>query len=149
MRHYNRIKLISLVFILLMGVISCQETTNSSDEIAIREVLQKAESAWNAGNLVNYMNSYWQSDSLMFVGGKTISYGWKTTLLRYQKSYPNKAAMGKLSFSNIRIIFKDKKTALIMGKWKLEGIEGNPEGRYTLIFKKISGGWKIIYDHSS
>jgi len=144
-------KLFSILFLLIISfvVFSCEQNTEPEDEKAIKTVLQKAAEGWNSGNLMEYMNSYWHSDSLMFVGGKTISYGWDTTLYRYQMSYPDNAAMGKLYFSHIRIIFMDSKTAVVTGKWKLVRESDIPEGRYTLIFRKLPEGWKIVYDHSS
>ena len=140
---------ISILLFFSISFFSCEQNTEPDDENAIKIVLQKAAEGWNSGNLIEYMDSYWHSDSLMFVGGKTISYGWDSTLYRYQLSYPDKAVMGKLYFSQIRILFKDKQTAVVTGKWKLIRESDIPEGRYTLIFRKLPEGWKIVYDHSS
>jgi hypothetical protein len=61
----------------------------TSDEQAIREILKKQTEGWNQGNIEKYMKTYWQSDSLIFVGKKGLTYGYKNTLENYKKSYPD------------------------------------------------------------
>jgi hypothetical protein len=39
-------------------------------EKAILAVLQKQVSAWNDGDINRYMEGYWHSDSLVFIGKK-------------------------------------------------------------------------------
>jgi beta-aspartyl-peptidase (threonine type) len=58
--------------------------------------------------------------------------------------------MGKLDFSNLKIEMLGPEAALVRGAWHLTMPEGkNPEGRFTLIFRKLPEGWKIIHDHTS
>lgn len=38
---------------------------------------------------------------------------------------------------------------MVRGKWKLEMKAENPDGLFTLIVKKLPGGWKIVHDHTS
>ena len=144
-----KITIILLILITFFGTYSCKQKDNSQDSAAIRLVMQKAQEGWNSGNLDEYMESYWKSDSLIFVGGKKISYGWNTTFKNYQKTYPDKSTMGKLTFSHIQIFFKNNNTAVITGAWKLTREKDILEGRYTLIFRKLPIGWRIVYDHSS
>jgi hypothetical protein len=70
----------------------------SSDKQAILKLLEQQRSDWNEGNVEAYMKGYWKSDSLLFVGKSGPTYGWQKTLDNYKKGYPDKAAMGYLTF---------------------------------------------------
>ncbi len=74
-----------------------------SEKEAVIAVLESQRSAWNKGNIEEYMEGYWKSDSLVFVGKSGPQYGWNKTLQNYKKSYPNKDAMGELQFNFISI----------------------------------------------
>lgn len=115
----------------------------------IIKVLETQQTAWNQGDLETFMQSYWKSDELLFVGSKGPTYGWQQTLENYKKSYPGKAGMGILTFSDIKVTMLGKEYASVFGRWKLTREKDTPEGVYTLVFKKFKNGWKIISDHSS
>lgn len=120
-----------------------------AQEKEIIKVLETQQKAWNEGNLEVFMEGYWKSDSLLFVGSKGPTYGWQPTLDNYKKSYPGKAGMGILSFSDIKVTMLGKNYASVFGRWKLTREKDSPEGVYTLVFRKFKNGWKIISDHSS
>lgn len=121
----------------------------SKEQKAVVAVLESQRLAWNNGNIEEYMQGYWKSDSLVFVGKNGPQYGWNKTLQNYQKSYPNKEAMGELQFNfiNIEIIGNDQ--AFVLGQWKLTRAKDEPKGYFTLRLRKIHGEWKVVYDHSS
>lgn len=121
----------------------------SQDAQAIREVLNKQSKAWNNGNIEEFMEGYWKNDSLMFIGKKGINWGWKNTLENYKHSYPDTVAMGKLSFTIIVIKKLSTGYYYVVGKWLLTRTVGDLTGHFDLLFKKISGRWLIIADHSS
>jgi len=135
-----------LVILLLFGASSA---SYAQDRQQILAVLEKQRAAWNAGDLVNYMQGYQQSDSLLFVGKSGPTYGWKQTLANYQKNYPDKQAMGFLTFDIKKVQLISDDTAFVMGAWHLKRQKDEPQGYFTLIFKKFKSGWKIISDHSS
>ena len=109
-----------------------------AQEKEIIKVLETQQKAWNEGNLEVFMEGYWKSDSLLFVGSKGPTYGWQPTLDNYKKSYPGKA-----------VTMLGKNYASVFGRWKLTREKDTPEGIYTLDFRKFKNGWKIISDHSS
>ena len=137
----------SILIILLM--FGASSASYAQDRQQILAVLEKQRAAWNAGDLVNYMQGYQQSDSLLFVGKSGPTYGWKQTLANYQKNYPDKQAMGFLTFDIKKVQFISGDTAFVMGAWHLKRQKDEPQGYFTLIFKKFKSGWKIISDHSS
>ena len=121
----------------------------SSDEVAIRSVLDEQVKAWNMGNVESFMHGYWKNDSLMFIGKNGINWGWQKTLENYKKNYPDTAAMGRLSFDIILVKKLSPEYFYVVGKWMLSRSIGDLSGHYNLLFKKINGQWFIIADHSS
>jgi len=111
-------------------------------------VMNKQIAAWNRGDLEGFMQGYWKSDSLLFVSAKP-TYGWQATLDNYKRGYPDKAAMGILSFDIIKVDVLDDKNAFVFGAWHLKREKDNPGGYFTLLFKKIKGEWKVVVDHTS
>ena len=122
---------------------------SGGDEQTIRELLEEQRQDWNTGNIEKFMATYWQNDSLMFIGKSGITYGWQNTLNNYKKSYPDTAAMGKLKFD----ILEAKKLSgihfFVVGKWHLTRSIGDVGGHFTLLFKKVKNKWVIVADHSS
>lgn len=119
------------------------------DKAAILQIMASQEDAWNSGDLQGFMNGYWESDSLRFIGKSGITYGWKSTLANYQRSYPDKAAMGKLKFTILRVESLAKSVAHVTGAWQLTREKDTPQGYFTLLWRKINGKWVIVADHSS
>lgn len=132
--------------ILVTFMISCTNSTN--EQATILEVMNQQEKDWSAGNLEGFMQGYWQSDSLMFIGKNGVKYGWQTTLDNYKKSYPDKATMGKLEFEVLKLEVNGT-TAYMLGKWTLIRDTDSPRGYFTLYWKKINENWVITIDHTS
>ncbi|TDO21579.1 YybH family protein [Pedobacter duraquae] len=136
-------------FLSLLLVVALSAVSYAQDQQGIVNVLNAQSSAWNKGDLVGYMQGYQQSDSLLFVGRSGPTYGWKQTLANYQKNYPDKQAMGFLTFDIKKVQLISGDTAFVLGAWHLKRQKDEPQGYFTLIFKKFKTGWKIIADHSS
>ena len=120
------------------------------DKQKIIHVLMNQKDAWNKGDLVEYMQGYWQSDSLVFIGKSGINKGWNNTLYNYKQSYPTKEKMGKLSFDIISVEVLSKTSAHVTGKWVLKRSKKEIlSGHFTLLFKKINNVWLIVSDHTS
>ena len=134
---------------ILVIVLSLQLSAQSKDEKEIRSILATQTAAWNRGDIDQFMNGYWENDSLMFIGKSGVTYGWTNTLNNYKKGYPDTAAMGQLKFDLIQVKKLSKKYYHVTGKWFLKRSIGDVGGHYTLLFQKINGRWVIISDHSS
>lgn len=136
-----------LLSVFLISTVVCRAQSN--DENAIRTLLQTQTETWNRGDLNGFMQTYWHSDSLTFVGRRGVTHGWQQTLDNYKKNYPDKAAMGTLSFDIIEIKKLSEDYYYVTGGWKLQRAADAPFGYYTLLLRKINGAWKIVSDHSS
>lgn len=122
----------------------------ADDRAAIQAVLQRQTEQWNQGNLEGFMQGYWQSDSLSFVGSRGITQGWKNTLANYQQHYPDAASRGTLRFEIVRVEMLSREAAFVIGKFFLARPEkGDAKGHFTLLWRKIKGNWVITVDHSS
>ena len=115
----------------------------------IRAVLAEQSAAWNRGDIEGFMQGYAQTDDLRFASGGNITYGWRATLERYKKSYPDRAAMGTLTFADVAITELAPDAALAFGRWKLTREKDTPSGLFTLTLKKTPAGWRVIQDHTS
>ena len=131
--------------LLLLSAVFCF----GQDKTAILKVLEDQRLAWNRGDLDGYMQGYWHSDSLLFVGKSGPKYGWQTTLNNYKKGYPDKAAMGQLTFDILKVDLLDKTNAFVLGAWNLKREKDAPGGYFTLLLRKIKGAWLVVADHSS
>ncbi len=120
-----------------------------SQEKEIKTLLETQRQAWNKGDITGYMEGYQKSDSLLFVSKNGPEYGWRTVLNNYQKFYPDKAAMGYLTFGIKQIKMIDKKHALVLGSWHLKREKDEPQGYFTLLVEKFKDGWKVVVDHTS
>lgn len=141
-----------LFFILLFVLGSFVSKAQLTETLAIEQiklVMKFQESNWNRGDIPAYMDGYWKSDSLLFIGSRGPTYGWQKTLDNYLKSYPNKEKMGKLTFGLIKIDLLSTTSAFVVGKWRLDRKEDILKGHFSLLWKKINGKWKIVADHSS
>ena len=137
------------IFILLFLFATTISFAQSKNEKAIRNLLDKQTKAWNNGDITNFMKGYWENDSLMFIGKNGVTYGWANTLNNYKKNYPDVTAMGKLSFDIIKVEKLSRRYYQVIGKWHLKRSIGDLSGHYSLLFRRISGEWVIIADHSS
>lgn len=136
-------KLVMIIGMMLLGNIYAQ----SSSEQVIK-ILNEQANAWNDGNIDDFMKYYWNSAELTFVSKRGISKGWQEVYNNYKKSYPDKKAMGILTFDNLVIEPLSPKSYMVTGSWHLQK-EETAGGWFTLIFKKIKKGWFIVYDHTS
>ena len=137
-----------LIFILFNSAIA-ENKISEKEKSIIQSLLDKQVAAWNDGNLEKFMETYWNSEELVFVGSRGPTYGWQATLANYKKGYPDKAAMGKLNFKILNISKIDKKTVFVIGRFELTREIGDLAGHFTLVIQKINGQWLIVSDHSS
>lgn len=136
-------------FLMLFCAFIPRTQAQNKAEKAILAVMHAQEIAWNNGDLPGFMEGYWHSDSLTFIGSRGLTRGWQTTLDNYKKSYPDVAAMGKLTFTILKVEQLDRKNAFVIGKWHLKRVKDELSGHYTLLWKKVDGKWVIVADHSS
>lgn len=142
-----------LLFSTLLSVLaltSFAQTATQNEKAAndIKAVMNEQAAAWNRGDLEAFMAGYWKSEKLVFVSSR-VTRGWQPTLDNYKKSYPDKAAMGTLSFTDLEVTVLSKDAAVVLGSWALKREKDEPKGKFTLIFRKFKEGWRIVHDHTT
>jgi beta-aspartyl-peptidase (threonine type) len=120
-------------------------------QLEIKHVLVSQVEAWNRGDLEGFMQGYWNSPELTFYSGTTITKGWAPTLARYKQRYQSEdREMGKLEFQDLDIDLLSGRSAVVTGKWQLTmKTSQTPHGLFTLVFKRMPEGWRIVHDHTS
>ena len=124
-------------------------TLSAQDDADIRLVLTKQQNAWNEGDIDGFMDHYWKSDSLRFMTKEKVTRGWKNTLERYKKGYPDKQTMGKLDFDILSVEQLANDAAIVTGHWKVTAGSEVSEGHFNLLFRKKQNRWVIVLDHTS
>ena len=129
---------------------SAHKSQNSGANAAIKKVLETQQNAWNRGEVNAFLEAYWHSPDLTFSGSSGIARGFDAVRARYQKIYPDRAAMGKLDFSALEIRLLGPDAALVLGRWHLTRAQGDIGGVFSLVFQRFPNqGWRIIHDHTS
>lgn len=124
--------------------------SQNKDYQTIKKLLAVQSESWNKGDIDGFMETYWKSEELQFIGSSGVVYGWQGTLDRYKRTYPDKATMGHLTFELVNVDKRSRKVISVVGKWHLKREEkGDIGGHFLLILKKIKGKWLIVADHSS
>jgi ketosteroid isomerase-like protein len=128
-----------------------QEQFRADAEEGIKHMLVSQIEAWNRGQLEGFMQGYWRSSELTFFSGGTVTSGWEPTLQRYRQRYKSQGKeMGQLEFQDLKIDLLSRRAAVVTGHWQLTMSDGKkPNGLFTLIVKRMPGGWRIVHDHTS
>jgi ketosteroid isomerase-like protein len=115
----------------------------------IRASITAQVEAWNRGDIDASMQGYWRSDKLRYASGDSVSYGWDQIRARYIETYPDRSAMGMLTFSELNVEEIAPNAASVFGRWLLKRDKEELHGLFTLSFRKMTDGWKITADHTS
>ena len=127
------------------------EQSRAEAEEGVKHMLISQLEAWNQHRLEAFMQGYWRSSNLTFFSGGTVTKGWEPTLQRYRQRYQSEGKeMGQLEFQDLNIDIVGRGAAIVTGGWRLTMSDGSqPHGLFTLIVKRMPGGWRIVHDHTS
>jgi len=114
--------------------------------VAIKAVLATQQAAWNRGDIDAFMEGYARAESTTFVSADTVTRGWQTVLDNYRQRYPSRDRMGTLAFSDLEVFRLADDLALVDGSWRLDRAGDAPHGRFTLLFRRVGSGWRIVHD---
>ncbi len=153
------VSLFALAMLTQPGALLCAQQPHDSTqmkplpqaELDVVKVLLAQERAWNNGDIVAFASGYKNSPDTIFMG-TTMYHGYDAMLERYKKSYPDRATMGTLTFSDLQPRALDDTHAIVTGQFALERDKkhgGPASGIFSLVFEKTAQGWKIILDHTT
>lgn len=144
-------KYLFLAATLSLLLFSCKQEAPLDEAQARKDILKvlfDQQKSWNEGNLDRFMEGYWKSDSLTFIGSRGVTYGWQNTLDNYKKGYPDQAAMGQLTFEVVGVQFIGKDGAQMIGRYHLMREGNQPTGYFTLVWRLFNGKWVIVADQT-
>jgi ketosteroid isomerase-like protein len=135
----------------LLGVTGCATSRRPARpaEPEVRAVLDQQARDWNEGRIVRFMRGYARRDDIRFASGGEVQRGWQLVFDRYVKKYGDRAAMGRLTFSDVEVTMMSPDAALVLGRWRLQREKDEPSGLFTLVFRRLPEGWRIVHDHTS
>jgi beta-aspartyl-peptidase (threonine type) len=138
------------ILLLSLGVVlPSGGTAKAAESNPIRAVLEAQTAAWNRGDIDGFMEGYAHSPKTIFVSGDEVTRGWQTVRDRYARKYDRREKMGTLTFSKIEITTLGADAAIVLGSWSLRRKDDRPQGKFTLLFRKLPEGWRIVLDHTS
>ena len=82
----------------------------------------------------------------------SINRGFQQILDDYKHNYPNKEAMGTLTFSDLEPHVLDEHYAFVLGRYHVDRgkkVGGPADGVFSLLFEKTDQGWKIVVAHTT
>ena len=69
------IKQFSAIILSIFFLLPCSLMSQESRDIAtVKSILLRQQNDWNKGDIDAFMNGYWESDNLKFVGATAVSY---------------------------------------------------------------------------
>lgn len=117
----------------------------------VRSLLLRQAEAWNRGDLEAFTAFY--ADDAVFLSTSGVTRGRDEVLARYRRRYPDRAAMGRLSFEVLDLrLAEGRKAATVAARWHLAYPEETREDASGLtllvLLPREKGGWMIVQDAS-
>ena len=142
-------RLIPILLLTAFNLLARDVAVAANAPAEIRAVMTAQVAAWNRGDIDGFMAGYARSASTEFVSGDKITRGWQTVRDNYRKKYDSREKMGTLKFSEIKVTPLASDAAIVLGRWQLVRRKDKPHGTFTLLFRRMPAGWRIVHDHTS
>lgn len=134
------------LFVIACCGIGCQSANPSGP---IETIMRAQTEQWNRGSIEGFMRYYVHGDELTFSSGGELRRGWDETMARYKRRYPDRAAMGSLSFTALETSPLGSRHALTLGRWQLIREDGDIGGAFSLVWRREGRDWLILHDHTT
>ena len=116
----------------------------------VQNMLLEGSRAFNEGRLDAFMSDYYESASTTYIGGRGLVHGYDGIRERYEPWFEPDAARDSLSFEDLEARRLGAMYSLVIGRWLVHAEdEVAATGPFSLVLRRVEGGWKIIHDHSS
>lgn len=135
-----------LLFLLTMAWPGGCSNADLDADPAVHAAMDRQVQAWNAGDVAGFMVPY--ADTACFISGEDRTCGKVLVEGRYKVRYPDAAAMGRLSFSQLEVVPTGADHAWCTGRWRLLRADDTLSGGFSLLWQRLPDGWRIIRDHT-
>lgn len=141
---------VTLSLVVLAGLSPQAGAAPSAQDDAVAALTRQAED-WNRGDLEAFTAVY--ADDAVFLAPSGVHRGRAEVLARYLNRYPDRAAMGTLSFEVIETRESgDGSLVTLAARWHLaypeESDREDASGLTLLVLRRDPEGWKILQDAS-
>jgi len=141
---------VALLLVALVALPAHADPASSAPDEAVAALTRQAED-WNRGDLQAFTAVY--ADDAVFLSPSGVHRGRGEVLARYQNRYPDRAAMGRLSFEVIETrVSGDASLVTLAARWHLaypeDGDREDASGLTLLVLRRDPEGWKILQDAS-
>lgn len=133
----------------VIGLVLCTACTKQppTDAVqAIGRLMADQEAAWDRGDIPGFMEAY--DEQVCFLSPRGTTCGRDRVTANYQRSYPDRAAMGDLSFSVGEVLPVGIDHAWCTGTWTLYRTQDTLSGGFSLLWHRRTDGWRILRDHT-
>ncbi len=130
----------------MLALVAFRPVGSGDAEVAIRQVMTDQEAAWDRGDIPGFMEGY--ADSVCFISKKGMTCGKAEVTANYLRTYPDKSAMGDLTFGIHEVVMAGEAHAWLTGTWELIRASDTVGGGFSLLWKKEPQGWRILRDHT-
>ena len=106
---------------------------------------------WNEGDLVGFTGAFEKTLDIIFVGRSNVK-GYDAVLANFRHYFPNREAMGHLTYSTVEVQPLDAKFMTSTAHFHLQRTAqggGDLDGYFMVVLAKTSDGWKIVRDDST
>ncbi|RNI31169.1 YybH family protein [Rufibacter latericius] len=117
---------------------------------AAKKGLDGQVTAWNAGNLEEAMDFYWNSPEMLWISKNGVEKGWQPVLEMFQQDFKDRSTMGTYTYEPLHLETMGKEAALYVFRWKIELDGKRLMGSVSSqVWKKMNGKWVITSEHAS
>ena len=129
----------------VMFIAACTKRSPDVDRVSaeIRGIIDQQQMLWNEGDFEGFMGYYWRSEDFVFQSGNKRLQGWEELLSMYRRKYSGENR-GILEFTGIEVMVLSRENAYVTGRWRVSLADTTKEGLFTLIFKKMDDGWRMM-----
>lgn len=138
----------SRLLLALLSTLPCACSSTAVSRGAVEALLEDQRQAWNRGDWAGFLAGYWDHPQLTFNGRNGMTRGPGDLLRRFQESYPDAAARGRLTFQVLEFRRIGSHAALVLGRYHLERTPP-ASGYFSLVVEHTSQGLRITHDHTS
>lgn len=137
---------VAVLFLVACGPPATAPAPYTDPATAVRAVMQQQQAAWNQGDIDGFMSGY--APDICFIGGSGTTCGRDSVTARYKRRYPDRAAMGELTFSGLEVLPAGDGHAWCTGRWSLARATDTLGGGFSLFWERMGADWRILRDHT-
>lgn len=149
----TRVMSVPLMVILWLAACSVEFSADAERddeaEAAVQALVTSMSEVWNAGNMSAYLDLYVRDDRTTLIFADVITAGWENISDLYTTTWSTEEKMGDFDTERVSVRIVDADTAIANGIFRHQFTDELVVGAFSLVARKVDGGWKIVHEHTS